>query len=46
MFRMILAKGGGVEGCLRMGCRQHRLEVTDVDGDLQRLYEQDQRFIL
>ncbi len=45
-FRLALPKGGSVTGCLRFGCHRHRLELADLDGDLAKLYEQDQRRII
>ena len=46
MFRLLLPHGGAIEGCLRMGCHRHRLEIADPDGDLLRLYERDKRIML
>lgn len=45
-FRLHLPKGGSVSGCLRFGCHRHRLELADLDGDLAKIYEQDQRRII
>ena len=45
-FRLSLPKGGSVTGCLRFGCHRHKLELADLDGDLLKLYERDQRIIL
>ena len=45
-FRLTLPKGGTVTGCLRFGCHRHKLELADLDGELRRIYEQDQRRII
>jgi hypothetical protein len=45
-FKLTLPKGGSVTGCLRFGCHRHKLELADLDGDLAKLYEQDQRRII
>jgi hypothetical protein len=45
-FRLVLPHGGAVAGCLRYGCHRHRLEISDPDGELLKLYERDQRIML
>lgn len=42
MFLFYLPKGGILEGCLRVGCHQHKLKLVDVDEQLGMLHGQEQ----
>ena len=43
-FRLLLPKGGYIEGCLRKGCIQHELKLVDVNEQFARLYKERMMF--
>ncbi len=42
LFMLYLPKGGVLEGCLKVGCHQHKLKIVDVDEQLGMVHGQDQ----
>jgi len=42
LFLLYLPKGGILEGCLKVGCHQHKLKLVDVDQQLGMVHGQDQ----
>ena len=46
MFVIRLGEGGEVQACPKMGCHNHKLAVVDVGTELERLYDEDMKFLL
>jgi hypothetical protein len=42
LFQFYLPNGGILEGCLKVGCHQHKLRLVDVDEQLGIVHGQDQ----
>ncbi len=42
VFELYLPNGGILEGCLKVGCHQHKLRLVDVDEQLGMIHGQDQ----
>ena len=42
LFQFYLPKGGVLEGCLKVGCHQHKLKLVDVDEQLGIIHGRNQ----
>jgi len=44
MFALNLPGGGQVTACPKVGCREHRLTIVDLDAQLAQFYDDETRF--
>lgn len=42
LFHMMLPHNGMVEGCLKIGCHQHKLKLVDIDEQLGMIHGHDE----
>jgi hypothetical protein len=43
MFSILLSDGGQVAACPKIGCHNHRLVIVDLDAQLGRLYDDEEK---